>query len=113
MGDWLIAQQFKEIDKGTRSRLLGCLKHKAEIENWRSLLTDAERWKFNHPDTVLKKWKASTVIPDPNAPSKQPATFHEAIKEWLESGDRQRPPPDPTSYPELPAVAAPAPRSDN
>jgi hypothetical protein len=70
MGEWLIAHGFKEIDKGARNRLLDCLKHKTEIEKWRARLTDSERWKFNHPDTVLRKWKASTVVPDPNAPAK-------------------------------------------
>lgn len=70
MGEWLIVHSFKEIDKGTRSRLLDCLKHKVEIEKWRSRLTDAERFKFNHPDTVLRKWKASTVVPDPDKPPK-------------------------------------------
>jgi hypothetical protein len=44
----------------------------------------------------------STPIP----PRKQPATFHEAVREWLESQDRQRPAPDSASYPELPAVSA-------
>jgi hypothetical protein len=68
MGEWLIANGFKEINKATRSQLLDCLKHKAEIQAWRARLTDSERWKFNHPDTVLRKWKASTVVPDPNAP---------------------------------------------
>jgi hypothetical protein len=74
MGDWLIAHSFKEIDKGTRSRLLDCLKHKVEIEKWRSRLTDAERFKFNHPDAVLRKWKASTVISHvtpPPSPSRE------------------------------------------
>jgi hypothetical protein len=70
MSEWLVANKFKEIDKGTRSRLLDCLKHKAEIQTWRARLTDSERWKFNHPDAVLKKWKAATVVPDPNAPPK-------------------------------------------
>jgi hypothetical protein len=70
MGGWLIANRFKEINKATRSQLLDCLKHKTEIEKWRAQLTDSERWKFNHPDTVLKKWKASTVVPDPNASPK-------------------------------------------
>jgi hypothetical protein len=70
MGAWLIANEFKEINKATRSQLLDCLKHKAEIEKWRSRLTDAERFKFNHPDVVLKKWKRATVVPDPNAPVK-------------------------------------------
>ena len=68
MGEWLIAHGFKEINKSTRSRLLECLKHKVEIQAWRSRLTDAERFAFSHPDTVLRKWKASTVVPDPNAP---------------------------------------------
>jgi hypothetical protein len=68
MGEWLVANSFKEIDKGTRKRLLDCLKHKIEIEKWRARLTDAERFKFNHPDAVLRKWKAATVISDPNAP---------------------------------------------
>ena len=68
MGEWLLAYGFKEIDKGTRSRLLECLKHKVEIEAWRSRLTAAEQFTFGHPDTVLRKWKASTVVPDPSAP---------------------------------------------
>jgi hypothetical protein len=70
MGDWLIANKFKEINKATRCQLLECLKHKIEIEKWRARLTDSERWKFNHPDTVLRKWKASTVVPNPDAPPK-------------------------------------------
>jgi hypothetical protein len=70
MGDWLIANGFKEINKATRGQLLDCLKHKVEIEKWRSQLTDQQRFKFNHPDTVLKKWKAATAVPDPDAPPK-------------------------------------------
>jgi hypothetical protein len=49
--------------------------------------------------------------PTPTRP--QPATYHEAIREWLESGDRQRPPPDRAAYPELPAVSALAPGTNN
>jgi hypothetical protein len=58
-GDWLVAHAFKGIDKGARSRLLDCLKHIVEIEKWRAGLTDSQRFKFNHPDTVLRKWRAS------------------------------------------------------
>ena len=68
MGEWLAANRFKEINKATRSQLLDCLNHKLEIEKWRRQLNDADRFKFNHPDTVLRKWKAATVVPDPNAP---------------------------------------------
>src|SRR5262249_543551 len=70
MGDWLIANGFKEIDKGARSRLLDCLKDKAPIQAWRARLTDSERWTFNHPETFLRKRKASTAVPDPSAAPK-------------------------------------------
>jgi hypothetical protein len=73
MAEWLVANGFKEIDKRVRSRLLECLQHLAEIEQWLSRLTDSERFRFNHPDTVLRRWKASTVVPDPNAAPKQSA----------------------------------------
>jgi hypothetical protein len=70
MSDWLVSHSFKKIDKGTRKRLLDCLAHRIDIDKWRARLTDAERFAFNHPDTVLRKWKASTVVPDPNEPPK-------------------------------------------
>jgi hypothetical protein len=52
MAEWLIAHSFHVIDKGARNRLLECLQHRNEIEKWRSHLTDAERFRFNHPNTV-------------------------------------------------------------
>ena len=70
MGEWLVANGFKEIDKGARCRLLECLRHREQIERWRGLLTDGERFKLNHPDAVLRKWKAATAIPDPNVARK-------------------------------------------
>jgi hypothetical protein len=70
MAEWLVANGFKEIDKGIRSRLLECLQHRIEIDRWLSLLTDSERFRFNHPNTVLKRWKGSTVVPDPTATPK-------------------------------------------
>jgi hypothetical protein len=90
MGDWLIANGFKEINKATRSQLLDCLKHRAEIEKWRAQLTDSERFKFNHPDAVLRKWKASTVVPDPDKPKKlSPVQMRdEEIGRLLEHNDR-------------------------
>jgi hypothetical protein len=67
MAEWLVANSFKEIDKGTRSRLLDCLEHRTEIEAWRSVLTGSERFRFNHPNTLWRKWRAATTVPDPNA----------------------------------------------
>jgi hypothetical protein len=92
MGEWLIAHGFKEIDKGARNRLLDCLKHKTEIEKWRARLTDSERWKFNHPDTVLRKWKASTVVPDPNGPPRvsRYQELNDSVRTLQEENDRMR-----------------------
>jgi hypothetical protein len=72
MAEWLLAQSFHIIDKGTRAHLLECLQHRTEIEKWRGCLTEPERFRFNHPDTVLRKWKAATQVPkEPKAPSSQ------------------------------------------
>jgi hypothetical protein len=92
MGDWLVAHGFKEIDKGTRSRLLDCLKHKVEIQTWRSRLTDSERFAFNHPDTVLRKWKAATVVPDLDAPPRiSPVQkLKDSVVALQEENDRMR-----------------------
>jgi hypothetical protein len=70
MCEWLMANGFKDIDKGTRCRLLECLRHREQIERWRARLTDSERFKLNHPDANLRKWKAATAIPDRNATPK-------------------------------------------
>ena len=73
MGEWLVAHSFHVIDKGTRNRLLECLQYRAAIEKWRATLTPGDRLRFNHPDTVLRKWKTATVVPDPNTPPKPSA----------------------------------------
>ena len=90
MAEWLVANGFKEIDKGVRSRLLECLQHRTEVDQWLSRLTDSERLRFNHPNTVLKRWKGSTVVPDPNAtPKPSPfAQLKEAHAQLIEENHR-------------------------
>jgi hypothetical protein len=73
MGKWLLAHSFHVIDKSARNHLLECLKHREAIEKWRATLTESERFRLNHPDTVLRKWKAATEVPDPNAPPRTSA----------------------------------------
>jgi hypothetical protein len=73
MAEWLSAHSFHLIDKSARNRLLECLKHRDEIEKCRARLTEGERFRFNHPDTVLRKWKAAMVGPDPNVAPKTSA----------------------------------------
>ena len=62
MDEWLVTSGFKGIDKSTRSRLLECLEHRAEIEKWRTTLTEPERLRYNYPYTVLQRWKARTQV---------------------------------------------------
>lgn len=87
MGEWLLARSFHRINEGTRKRLLDCLKHRVEIEKWRATVTEGERFSFNHPDTVLRKWKTATAVPDPNAPPRTSvmAKLKEANVEWRRS----------------------------
>jgi hypothetical protein len=89
MAEWLSTNGFKEIDKGIRSRLLECLRHRTEIERWLSLLTDGERFRFNHPNAVLRRWKASTTVPDPTAKKPSPyAQLRDAHTQLLEEHHR-------------------------
>jgi hypothetical protein len=88
MNEWLIAHSFKEIDKGARCRLLACLKHRVDIEAWRSRLTDAERVRFNHPDVVLRRWKAATAAPKADAEPK-PSPMQE-LKDKLVTAIEER-----------------------
>jgi hypothetical protein len=69
IGEWLLARSFHVIDKSARNHLLECLEHREAIEKWRTTLTEGERFRFNHPDTVLRRWKAATDVPDPNKSS--------------------------------------------
>jgi hypothetical protein len=87
-----VANGFKEIDKGTRSRLLDCLEQRTEIERWRSILTASERWQLNHPNAVLRKWKARTSIPDAGVKSKvsRVAKYKEQIVRLDEENHRLR-----------------------
>ena len=67
---WLAENGFADIDQATRSHLKTCSENLAEITRWRSTLTLSERNKLNHPHSVVRRWKAATTIPDPEAPKK-------------------------------------------
>ncbi|MBB4261414.1 MULTISPECIES: hypothetical protein [unclassified Bradyrhizobium] len=86
MAEWLSENGFAEIDKAVRARLLECLEFRSEIDKWISQLTAGERFRFNHPDTVLRNWRKSTAVPDPGAqpktsPYAQLKTAHVAVLE--------------------------------
>ena len=56
---WRKANGFDDIDKAARSWLFKCMENRAEIEAWRASLPLCERLKVNHPQSVLRKWKAA------------------------------------------------------
>ena len=66
-GAWQREFGFENLDSGDRARLFEVMGHLAKIETWLATLTTSERLRLNHPTTVLRKWKGSTVVPDPNA----------------------------------------------
>jgi hypothetical protein len=59
-GAWLTSNKFDDINKSTRCRLLQCVEHRANIEAWIATLLPAEALKLNHPDVILRRWKAAT-----------------------------------------------------
>ena len=69
-GTWQREFGFENLDQGDRARLFEVMGHLAEIEAWLATLTTSERLRLNHPTTVLRKWKGSTVVPNPNATPK-------------------------------------------
>ena len=69
-GTWQREFGFENPDKGDRARLFEVMDHLAEIDDWLKTLITSERLRLNHPTTVLRKWKGSTAVPDPNATPK-------------------------------------------
>jgi hypothetical protein len=67
-GNWLVRHKFDDIDKGDRSRLFDVMANLPAIEEWRHALPQNQRLKFNHPNTVLRRWRADTVVKRPKDP---------------------------------------------
>ena len=60
-GAWLKQNEFDQIDKGVRSRLQTCIENLPAVEAWRATLGLKRRLELNHPNTVLRRWKAETT----------------------------------------------------
>ena len=58
-GEWLQRYKLDDMDKGDRSRLFHMMDALPQIENWRRTITLAERLKLNHPNAILRKFKAA------------------------------------------------------
>jgi hypothetical protein len=57
-GEWLAKYRLNDMDKGDRSRLFDVMDNLPQIEEWRRGLTLTERLRLNHPNAVLRRWKA-------------------------------------------------------
>jgi hypothetical protein len=62
-GKWLAKYKLDDMDTRDLSRLYAVMDNLPMIEEWRQRLTLTERLKFNHPNAVLRKWKASIEHP--------------------------------------------------
>jgi hypothetical protein len=91
-GRWQQQCGFEDLDKAARSRLFEMMDHLAKIEAWRATLTVTQRLDLNHPTAIVRRWKAATVVPDPNAPPK--VSRQQQVKDELirlqEDNDRMR-----------------------
>jgi hypothetical protein len=63
--NWLKDEGFDRLDKGDRKRLMDCIDHQAELEEWRRILTLSQRLRLNHPSTVWRRWQQSVPEPKP------------------------------------------------
>jgi hypothetical protein len=70
MGRWIDEHGFRDMDESDRAKLLKVIEKRAEIEDWRAGLSDAERRKLNHPATVWRNWPGSKKQ---SAPKSKPA----------------------------------------
>jgi len=68
--EYLQRYKLDDMDKGDRSRLFQMMDALPQIEEWRRALTLTERLKLNHPNAVLRKFKAAFEVPDPSKPAK-------------------------------------------
>jgi hypothetical protein len=62
---------FEEGQELERSRLFAVMDNLGQIEEWRMTLTLIERLKLNHPNAVLRKWKAH-MAPEERTESGEP-----------------------------------------
>jgi hypothetical protein len=70
-GEKLLEYKLDDMDKGTRSRLFDVMDNLPLIEEWRRTLPLTERLKLNHPNAVLRKWKAF-MKPEPREEDGEP-----------------------------------------
>jgi hypothetical protein len=82
-GEWLQKYKFSDMDKGDRSRLFEVMDNLPMIEEWRRILTLTDRLRLNHPNAVLRKWKAAV---EPEKPNSNKPTLRDSVANLSEEG---------------------------
>src|SRR6516165_2649552 len=86
-GEWLQKYKFDDMDKGDRSWLFAVMDNLPQIEEWRKTLTLTERLKLNHPNAVLRRWKAH-MAPEPRTKTGEPKpTLRDSVANLSEAND--------------------------
>jgi hypothetical protein len=66
---WLVENGFDDLDSHERTNSVHLVEHQAEIEAWRAELSDAERRRCNHPNSVWGLWRKRSA-PTRSGPKK-------------------------------------------
>jgi hypothetical protein len=88
---WLKDEGFDRLDKGDRKRLMDCIDHQAEIEEWRRILTLSQRLRLNHPSTVWRRWQQSAQEAKPRQSEPVKAHIAEVEQSRTHSAELEAP----------------------
>jgi hypothetical protein len=88
---WLKDEGFDRLDKGDRKRLMDCIDHQAEIEEWRRILVLSQRLRLNHPSTVWRRWQQSVQEAKPRQSKQITAHIAEVVQSRAHSAELEAP----------------------
>jgi hypothetical protein len=87
---WQQERDFDDLDKAARSRLFEMMDHLAAIETWRATLTVTRRLDLNHPNSVVRRWKAATAKPKQEHRVSSAEKLKDSIASLQEDNDRMK-----------------------
>src|SRR6516162_5132868 len=89
--EWLQRYKLDDMDKGDRARLFACMDNLGLIEQWRSTLTQTERLKLNHPNSVWRKWQKAVEPPKEEDKTAEPKpTLKDSVVNLSEELERAK-----------------------
>lgn len=86
----LSENKLDDMDKGDRARLFNIMDNLAPIEQWRSTLTLQERIKYNHPNSVWRKYQKAIEPPPKAEEGEAKPTLRDSVANLSEEADDLR-----------------------